>query len=104
MDNQHAHQSEHRQTIRSRRYRFAITISLVVLTAAYTGAILVGLIPESRRIDTVTLLIIGLTVLVVLVLLRPETFGRLKLLELSGFKLEMLEEVRQTQEKQRSEL
>jgi hypothetical protein len=65
---------------------------------------LIGSIPEDRRIDSITLAIIGLTILVVLLLLRPEIFNRLKLLELLGFKMELIEEVRQTQEKQRSEL
>jgi hypothetical protein len=104
MDDQYAHPMEQRQAVRSRRYRLIIAVLLVVLTVAYIGAILVGLIPEDRRIDNVSLLIIGLTILVILLLLRPETFSRLKLLELFGFKMELLEEVKQTQEKQGTEL
>jgi hypothetical protein len=85
-------------------YRQVSSVLLIVLAVVYITSIIAGHLPENRRIDTVTLLIVALITVVVIVLLRPGTFNRLKLLELSGFKLEMLEEVKEQQKKQGSEL
>ncbi len=104
MDHQAAHSKERTQNVPAQRYRFVITLVLVTAAAVYTGGIVAGFIPENRRIDTVTLLVIGLTLVAVIALLRPEAISRLKLLELFGFKLEMLEQVKQNQEQQKSEL
>lgn len=104
MKDQQSNPSDRHHPGQSRRYRFALSILLVALTVSYITVIIAGLLPENRRIDTVALLIIGLTVLTVIVLLRPETFSRLKLLELSGFKVEMLEEVKERQDQQGSQL
>src|SRR5260221_14442188 len=74
---------------------------LVGLSAiAYTIGVLSGFIPEDRKLDAIHLSILVLAVVVVAMLLRPDVFERLKLLELTGFSLEMLERAKERQERQ----
>ena len=63
-----------------------------------------GFIPGDRKIDAVNLAIIAVAVLVVVFLMRPDVFDRLKILELSGVRLEMLEKVKEKQAKQEGQL
>jgi hypothetical protein len=79
----------------------AVVVVLSVL--AYTAAVVSGFIGEKNKIDTVNLAIIALGILGTIVLLQPEVLTRLKLFELAGFKLEMLE-VKEQQAKQGSHL
>ena len=101
MDDQQTDSPKHKQL---NWYQIAISVFLVMLAGGYIYGILVGSISKDQRIDSVALLIIALTALIVLFLLQPETFSRLKLLQLCNFKMEMLEEVKQAQEKQDSQL
>jgi uncharacterized membrane protein YhdT len=84
-------------------FRLILAILLGLLVFAYTGGIVAGLIDEHRRIDMVTLVAIALAAVFITLLLRPEVFARLKILEMLGIKLEMLE-VRERQARQESEL
>jgi hypothetical protein len=96
--------SENKEKARGFAIRLALATVTALLAVAYTVGIVSGLISEHRRIDFVSLAAISVAVVVVTLLLRPEVFERLKILEMSGFKLEMLEKVREKQVKQESEL
>jgi hypothetical protein len=63
-----------------------------------------GIIPQGHGIDSVTLVIIALAVGGILLLLNPKALDRLKLFELGIFKLELLEQVKDKQAKQESQL
>jgi hypothetical protein len=80
----------------------ALLVSLLAL--AYTIGVLAGFIPESHKIDAIGLAIIALAIVVVTMLVRPDVLERLKLLELTGFRLEMLERVKERQERQENQL
>jgi len=96
--------SESKEKARGFAVRLALAIVIGLLAMAYTAGIVSGLISEHRRIDLVSLAAISVAAVIVTLLLRPEVFERLKILEMSGFKLEMLEKVREKQVKQESEL
>src|SRR2546422_107058 len=85
---------------RSSASRVALAGLVSVLVIAYTVSVISGFIPEGRKIDAVNLAIIAVAVLVVVFLMRPDVFDRLKILELSGVRLEMLEKVKEKQAKQ----
>jgi hypothetical protein len=87
-----AQRSEH-----SRGIRIVIAIALVVLLVAYSVAVIMGLVGETRKIDAVHFALIVLTGLAAVALVKPESFERLKRLKLSGFELEMLEKVKERQ-------
>ncbi|MEM1368204.1 MAG: hypothetical protein AAGG02_09330 [Cyanobacteria bacterium P01_H01_bin.15] len=74
----------------------AIGIAVVV----YTIAIVAGKVPKEQRIDGVHFGIIVLTGGIVLLLLKPNIADRLKRFEGAGFKLEMLEQVKEKQDEQ----
>ena len=80
------------------RVFFAVTLALLVIS--YTFAVLLGEIPEKQRIDTVHFGIIIFTGVLVLFLLKPNFADRLIRFEGAGFKLEMLEQVKEKQDKQ----
>ena len=84
------------------RVCFAFIVGLVV--AVYTVSIVIGKIPDGQRIDAVHFGIILLTVGIILLLLKPNITDRLKRFEGAGFKLEMLEQVKENQDKQALEL
>lgn len=85
-------------------WRRVLAIVICTLILGYTVGVVSGHIPNERKIDAVHLAIIALGLLAVIIVLRPETFERLKLLEITGFKLEMLERVREKQARQESQL
>lgn len=86
------------------RFRARVAWSLGALALLYTFAVVTGLLEKDQQIDGVHLTLILLAALAILIVLRPRTLERLKLLELSGFKLEMLAKVRERQAEQGSQL
>ena len=78
-------------------YRVGLVIIITTLTISYTVAILAGLIPEGRKIDTITLAIIALAIFGVFLVMHPRALDRLKTVKAGGFELEMLEKVREKQ-------
>jgi len=96
--------SEDKKEARGFAYRLALALAIGVLVVGYTAGIVTGRISQQHRIDVVGLATIALAAIAVALLLRPEIFERLKVLEMSGFKLEMLDKVREKQVKQESEL
>ena len=83
-----------------RLLRLALAIGLALLVAVYTVAVVLGVIPETQRIDAVHFGIILAASIAALMLLRPDLADRLKRLEGAGFKLEMLARVREKQQEQ----
>jgi hypothetical protein len=93
-----------KSTERNARARLVAAILLIVLLVAYSAAIVVGWIPDGRKIDGVHFALIVLTGLIVVALIQPEAFDRLKRVKLSGFELEVLEKVREKQALQEDQL
>jgi hypothetical protein len=83
-------------------YRIVVCILVGGLVISYTIGVVSGKINKERQIDTVHLGLVVLTIVFITALLRPELFKRLKSLELTGFKLEMLEKVKEKQAEQES--
>ena len=79
----------------SYRIILAIVIGLIVIT--YIIGSVSGYIPKERQIDTVQLAIMGLAVLGIILLIRPDYFGRVKRLQTGAFNLELFEEELQSQ-------
>ncbi|WP_141699122.1 hypothetical protein [Candidatus Thiosymbion oneisti] len=79
-----------------------VLFALIVcgLVVAYTVGVVTGRVSENQQIDAVHLGMIVLAAIVLVMLLRPRSLERLKLLEISGFKLEMLEKVKERQVEQ----
>lgn len=73
------------------------------MVLACTLGVVFGLIPQTHRIDLVHLGLIMLAAVIILLLLWPETGRRVKLVEVAGVKLEMLE-LKEKQVEQRLQL
>ncbi len=84
--------------------RIGIAVAVVLMIGAYTLLVLSGNVSQDRRIDTVHLFIILSGVLACVVLLKPDLADRLRLLEVKGFKIELLERIRERQIRQEHEL
>lgn len=84
--------------------RVGIAIAVGIMIATYTLLIVTGLIPKDRRIDTVDLAIVVVGALCCVALLKPNLTDRLRLLEVKGFKIELLERMQERQIRQEHEL
>ena len=82
----------------SRTIGVVLGVLVLLLAGLYTSAVLAGLRTE-RRIDGPTLGIIGLAVLIVTVLFRPDILERVTHLEMLGWKVD-IEKKQQQQDKQ----
>ncbi len=86
--------------------RLRVFFSLVcgALAIGYAAGIVLGVIPPQQRLDASALIALALTAAVVVLLASPGLVDRLKRLELQGFKLEMLEKVKDKQALQEERL
>ena len=84
--------------------RVGIAIAVGLLIATYTLLVVTGLVPKDQRVDTVGLAIIVVGALCCVVLLKPNLTDRLRLLEVKGFKVELLERMQERQIRQENEL
>jgi hypothetical protein len=66
-------------------------VIIVVAVLAYTGAVVVGMIPSENRIDAVHLGVLALAAVAVALLVFPHLFDRLRTLEVKGVKIELRE-------------
>ena len=89
---------------RPSRLRFGIALLLALFAAVYVLAIVLGYLPESRRVDVPSIAVTAVLLCAVLVALRPDLVDRFKGMEMSGFKIEMLERVREKQAQQAVQL
>jgi hypothetical protein len=85
-------------------FRIITAVLIVLVVIAYTAAVVAGYVPSERRIDGVNISIIVIGLVFAFFLTNPTEFSRLKLLQMFGFKLEMLEKVKEKQEEQESQL
>lgn len=84
--------------------RMLLAAAAVAAVLAYTFGVISGHIAEEEKVDAVHFALLGATLLFAIVLVRPQMLDRLRLFEIGGVRLEMLERVRETQQKQESEL
>jgi hypothetical protein len=80
--------------------RVVIASALILLLIAYTTAVVMGTVPAERKIDAVHLGLIVIVATVIVALLQPRFFERLRSIKLSGFEMEMLEQVKEKQARQ----
>ncbi len=85
-------------------FRLGLATLIILLVIIYTWAVISGYIPENRKIDLVNLAVIAFGIVVGLVIMTPGLFNRLKMFQISSFKLEMLEKVKERQAEQESRL
>jgi hypothetical protein len=104
MPSETPHQNKDAQPRRIGWVRISLAVLLCALVGAYSIGILTGGISAGCRIDVVHLGIIILAVSVATLILQPEILRNIKALELKGFKLEMLEKVREKQVEQGNQL
>ena len=93
------------QSSRNQRFtRFFLAFVLAITTLYYTISVVAGEIPKDQQLSATHLALLAFVAIAVILLIAPESISRLKLLELSGFKLELLERVREKQAEQAQEL
>jgi hypothetical protein len=80
--------------------RIGISVAVLLVIGAYTLLVLSGSISPDRRIDTVHLVILLSGLLACVALLNPDLTDRLRLLEVRGFKIELLDRIQERQLRQ----
>lgn len=88
------------QENRYMRLRISVASIIGLAVAAYTVAILFGKIPGDQRIDAAHFSIIMFTSAIIILLLKPTITNRLKRFKGAGIEIEMLEQVKENQDKQ----
>jgi hypothetical protein len=84
--------------------RIAAALVVLLVVVIYVYAIVSGHVPKDRRLDGIDVAVLALGSLCSILILRPNVLARLRLLELKGFKVELLEKVRERQLQQEVEL
>jgi hypothetical protein len=88
------------RTVRSVVLRVLLAILVGTSTITYIIALLLGYIPPERKLDTVSLLLVVISIVVIFMLLQPGLIRRLKIFEVGGVKIEVLQEVQERQAEQ----
>ena len=84
--------------------RMTATFFVVTLVGAYSVGVISGIIADGRKIDATHFALIMVAVIIAAVLVQPDLLSRLKVLKLAGVEVEMLEQVKQKQSVQESQL
>lgn len=84
--------------------RVILILVISIGTISYILSLINGGIPRANKIDWVAFALIVFSVMCVVLLVTPDIFDRLKLFEVQGFKVEMLEKVKEKQAYQESRL
>jgi len=84
--------------------RLLIAILSGLIAIGYPLGIVLGRLPEGKRIDGTALAVMALALFSILLAVRPDLVDRFKGFEMSGFKVEMLERVRERQAEQAIQL
>src|SRR5437763_10891247 len=84
--------------------RAAIVIVIVAALAVYLAAVTGFGLSRDRRVDLIDVALIAVVALLCFVLLQPAVFARIRSVEMKGFKVELLEKVREQQLRQANEL
>jgi len=77
--------------------RMSIVAAIVLLLVGYTLLVLTGTISKEERIDSVHFILLVAGTSLVAVILRPDVAARLRLLEVKGFRIELLERMQERQ-------
>jgi hypothetical protein len=85
-------------------FRWCIAILIIGMAISYTIATVLGFVANERRIDLTNLAVIAFAIIVALLLIYPDFLGRLKIFQVSSFKIEMLEQVKEKQVEQEARL
>jgi hypothetical protein len=102
MSNQNA--EERKQTDILRPIRKVIGISIILMAIVYLILIVAGRLPQLQRIDAISLITVVAALLLGLLFIAPEALARIKILQIQGFKLEMLEKIKEKQAEQDDKL
>ncbi len=86
------------------RSRLLLALVCGALAIGYAVSIVFGVIPPDQRLDATALVALALATAVTVLILSPGVLGRFKSFELQGFKLEMLERVKDRQVQQEERL
>ena len=84
--------------------RKIIGISIILMAIVYLILIVAGRLPQLQRIDAISLVTVIAALVLGLVFIAPETLARIKILQVQGFKLEMLEKIKEKQAEQDDKL
>ena len=84
--------------------RLLFSLICGAVATAYAVGIVLGAIPLEHRLDATALTVLALATAAVVLLASPGLASRFKRLELQGFKLEMLERVKDKQAQQEERL
>jgi hypothetical protein len=88
----------------TRLLRITIGTSIIIMAIIYLLLIVAGKLPQLQRIDAITLVTVVAALIVGFIFLAPETITRIKILQIQGFKLEMLEKIKEKQAEQEDKL
>jgi hypothetical protein len=86
------------------RARLVLATLCGVLALGYAAGIVLGTIPEHQRLDATALIGLALAVMTAVLLAFPGALPGIKSFEMQGFKLEMLEKVKDRQAEQAERL
>src|SRR2546430_1735997 len=84
-------------------YRSGLAVLSILLVTVYTLLVVTGIIPHSNRVDAVHLGLIAIGAVLAVMLLKPDAFRRLQIVQLGDLKLE-IREVKESQELQADRL
>jgi hypothetical protein len=84
--------------------RIIFACGLGLLAMGYGAAIVSGRLSEGRRLDVTSLALLAAAAIGIALTVNPGQLDRLKVLQMSGFKIEMLEQVRERQSEQALQL
>src|SRR5688572_19308214 len=88
----------------SHRIKIGLSIIIVISVFAYILFLVTGRIPKDDRIDWVAFALLVFAITYTVIVITPGIFDRLKMFEVQGFKLEMLEKVKEKQAEQESRI
>ncbi|MCI5144827.1 MAG: hypothetical protein D3923_04700 [Candidatus Electrothrix sp. AR3] len=90
-----------KETIKIKKFlNITLATFLIIIGISYTLLVVLGEIPQANQLSATHLVLLIFLSIWVLFLVSPDTLKRVKLLELSGFKMELLERVQEKQIKQ----
>lgn len=86
-----------RYTRRQLVFALGVTLLVALSVVGYVVLLVLGELPENRRINATELTMLIFVVIVLMLTVRPQILDRIKLLQVLGFKLEMIEKVEKRQ-------
>lgn len=84
--------------------RIAVVVLILIAVLSYIAGVLGGAIPKTRQLDGTHLTLLLATLLLCVLILRPQSLDRLSRFEGLGFKVELLQRLQERQVQQAEEL